>query len=146
MFLNNINKTIKPINNKENKIKKIYINNKDYYERSGMLEIKTSGSNCLCRLNSRYLFVILSEEQKGNIAIIDIDKIECINIIEISKYEITSISNFYDDSIIISCTEQIDDSYVVFIKQYQISRICGLKLVGQKTKKLSDYYLKKKRK
>ena len=144
MFLNNINKTIKVNNNKENKIKKIYINNKDYYERSGMLEIKTSGSNCLCRLNSRYLFVILSEEQKGNIAIIDIDKIECVNIIEISKFEITSISNFYDDSIIISCTEKIDDSYVVFIKQYQISRICGLKFVGQKTKKLSDYYLKKK--
>ena len=47
-----------------------------------------------------------------------------------------------EDSIIISCTEKIEESFVVFIKQYQISRISGLKLIGQKTKKLSEYYIK----
>ena len=72
----------------------------------------------------------------------DTKKIQCINIIEISKYEITSVSNFNEDSIIISCTEKVEDSFVVFIKQYQISRISGLQFVGQKTKKLSEYYIK----
>ena len=142
------NVTYKPsfkVNEKENRIKNIYIGNNEYYERSGILDIKTSGSNCLCRINSRYLFVILSEEQKGKVALIDSDKIECINIIEISKYELTSISNFHEDSLIISCTEIIDDSFVVFIKEYQISRISGLKFIGQKTKKLSDYYYIKKK-
>ena len=132
-------------NNEKNKKKKIYINNKDYYERSGLLDIKASGSNCLCKINSSYLFVILSEEQKGKVALIDTNKIECINIIEISKYELTSISNFHDDSIVISCTEIIDDSFVVFIKQFELSRISGLKFVGQKIKKLSDYYYVKKK-
>jgi hypothetical protein len=132
-------------NNEKNKKKKIYINSKDYYERSGLLDIKASGSNCLCKINSSYLFVILSEEQKGKVALIDTNKIECINIIEISKYELTSISNFHDDSIVISCTEIIDDSFVVFIKQYELSRISGLKFVGQKIKKLSDYYYVKKK-
>ena len=64
------------------KKKKIYINNKDYYERSGLLDIIASGSNSLCEINSSYLFVILSEEQKGKVALIDTNKIECINIIE----------------------------------------------------------------
>ena len=131
-------------NENDNTIKKVYINDNDYYERTGLLSIKSSGSNCLCKLNQRYLFAILSEEQKGNIAIIDVDKIECVNIIEISKYELTSISNFYDDSILVSCTEVIDDSFVVFLKQYKISRINGLSFVGQKTKKLSEYYIKNK--
>ena len=114
------------------------------YEKKGHLELKTSSSNCLCKLNSRYLFVILSEEKKGNIAIIDSDKIECVNIIEISKYEITAITNFYDDSIIISYTEYIEDSYMAFLKQYQISRINGLILVGQKEKRIGEYYFKKR--
>ena len=128
----------------DTKLKKIYINDKEYYERTGTLDIKTSGSNCLCRLNSRYLFVNLSEEQKGKIAIIDADKIECVNIIEISKYELTCVSNFNEDSIVVSCTEFIDESYVVLIKQYQISRINGLTFVGQKTKYMSEYYIKRK--
>ena len=139
IFLNKLN------NNKNNICNndiKIYIDKNELYEKKGHLELKTSSSNCLCKLNSRYLFVILSEEYIGNIGIIDVDKIQCINIIEISKFELTSISNFYDDSIIVSCTEKIDDSYVVFIKQYQISKIYGLKLIGQKTKKLSEYYIK----
>ena len=127
----------------ETKLKKIYINEKEYYERTGILDIKTSGANSLCRLNSKYLFINLSEEQKGKIAIVDADNIECVNIIEISKYELTSISNFQDDSIVVSCTEVIDDSYVVLIKQYQISRINGLTFVAQKTKYMSEYYIKK---
>ena len=132
-------------NNKDIKEKekgRIYINKNEYYEKKGFLELKTSSSNCLCKLNSRYLFAILSEEQIGKLAIVDTKKIQCINIIDISKYELTSISNFNEDSIIISCTEQIDDSFVVYIKQYQISRISGLKFIGQKTKKLSEYYIK----
>ena len=123
---------------------KIYINNNEYYERKGFLEIKTSGSNCLCKLSTKYLLVILSEELKGNIAMIEIDKIECINIIQISNCEISSISNFYKDSILISYTEKTDEGYVVFLKQYELSRIEGLIFVAQKMKKLSDYYLKKK--
>ena len=145
ILFNAANKQFPKISEKENEIKKVYINNNEYYERVGILSLKTAGSNCLCRLNSRYLFVILSEEQKGNIAIVDTVKIECINIIEVSKFEITSISNFNDDSIIISCTEKIDETFVVFIKQYQISRISGLKFVSQKIKKLCDYYLGKKK-
>ena len=139
---------IKDINNNNNVIKekgKFFLdenNKKEYYKRKGHLELKTSSANCLCKLNTRYLFAILSEENIGKIAIIDIKKIECINIIEISKYELTSISNFNEDSIIISCTEKIEESFVVFIKQYRISRLSGLKLIGQKTKKLSEYYIK----
>ena len=145
IFFNPTNKQYPKINEKENEIKKLYINNNEYYERAGIISLKTSGSNCLCKLNSRYLFVILSEEQKGNIAIVDTEQIECINIIELSKYEINSISNFHNDSIVISCTEKVDDSFIVFIKQYQISRISGLKFISQKIKKLSDYYFVKKK-
>ena len=148
IFFNDAYKSQK-INDKENennnKINSIYINNKEYYERVGCLKLKTSGFNCLCKLNSKYLFVILSEEQKGNIAIIDADKIGIVNIVEISKNELTSISNFHHDSIIISYTEKIEDSFVVFIKEYKISRIKGLEFVGQKIKKLSDYYYIKKK-
>ena len=128
--------------NKEKEKGRIYINKNEYYEKKGFLELKTSSTNCLCKLNTRYLFAILSEENIGKLAIIDTKKIQCINIIDISKYELTSISNFNDDSIIISCTEKIDDSFVVFIKQYKISRISGLSFIGQKTKRLSEYYIK----
>ena len=142
----NNNKNESNFNNVNNNIKeekgKIYLNKNEYYEKKGFLELKTSSANCLCKLNSRYLFAILSEEYKGKIGIIDTKKIQCVNIIVISKYELTSICNFIDDSIIISCTERIDDSFVVFIKQYEISRLSGLKFVGQKTKKLSEYYIK----
>ena len=141
-IFNNINNNININNTAKEEKGKIYINKKEYYEKKGYLELKTSSTNCLCKLNSRYLFVILSEENTGKIGIVDTKKIQCINIIEISKYEITSVSNFNEDSIIISCTEKIDDSFVVFIKQYQISRISGLQFVGQKTKKLSEYYIK----
>lgn len=138
--INQINNNNEDTNQKGRE--KIYINKNEYYEKKGSLELKTSSSNCLCKLNSRYLFAILSEENIGKVAIVDTKNIQCINIIEVSKYELTSISNFNDDSIIISCTEKIDESYVVFIKQYQISKISGLKFVGQKTKKLCEYYIK----
>jgi hypothetical protein len=138
--INQINNNNEDTNQKGRE--KIYINKNEYYEKKGSLELKTSSSNCLCKLNSRYLFAILSEENIGKVAIVDTKNIQCINIIEVSKYELTSISNFNDDSIIISCTENIDESYVVFIKQYQISKISGLKFVGQKTKKLCEYYIK----
>ena len=141
-IFNNINNNINMNNTTKEEKGKIYINKKEYYEKKGYLELKTSSTNCLCKLNSRYLFVILSEENTGKIGIVDTKKIQCINIIEISKYEITSVSNFNEDSIIISCTEKVEDSFVVFIKQYQISRISGLQFVGQKTKKLSEYYIK----
>ena len=75
-------------------------------------------------------------------AIVDAKKIQCLNIIQISSYELTSITKFNLDSIIVSCTEKQDDCYVVYIKQYQISSIHGLEFVGQKTKKLSEYYIK----
>ncbi len=138
---NNIinNNNITPITKDQNKI---YINKNEYYEKKGFLELKTSSSNCLCKLNSKYLFVILSEENIGNVAIIDTKLIQCIKKINVSKFELTSISNFNDDSILISCTEKEDDSFVVYIKQYQISRIDGISFVGQKSKKLNEYYIK----
>ena len=136
---NNNNKNIPQIPKGEDKI---YINKNEYYEKRGFLELKTSSSNCLCKLNSKYIFAILSEENIGNLAIVDTKLIQCIRKIEISKFELTSISNFNDDSIIISCTEKEDESFVVKIKQYQISRIEGIRFVGQKSKKLSDYYIK----
>ena len=129
-------------NNKKEERQKIYINKNEYYEKKGYLELKTSSSNCLCKLNSRYLIVILSEENIGKVAIVDAIKIQCLNIIQISSYELTSITKFNLDSIIVSCTEKKDDCYVVYIKQYQISSIHGLEFVGQKTKKLSEYYIK----
>ena len=134
---NNNNKEI--ISKDENKI---YINKNEYYEKKGFLELKTSSSNCLCKLNSKYLFVILSEENIGKVAIVDTKLIQCIKKISVSKFELTSISNFNDDSILISCTEKEDDSFVVYIKQYQISRIDGIRFVGQKSKKLNEYYIK----
>ena len=121
---------------------KIYINKNEYYEKKGFLELKTSSSNCLCKLNYKYLFAVLSEENIGKVALIDTKAIQCIRKIEVSKYELTSISNFNDDSILISCTEKEDDSFVVYIKQYQISRIDGIRFVGQKSKKLNEYYIK----
>jgi len=127
---------------KKEERQKIYINKNEYYEKKGYLELKTSSSNCLCKLNSRYLIVILSEENIGKVAIVDAKKIQCLNIIQISSYELTSITKFNLDSIIVSCTEKKDDCYVVYIKQYQISSIHGLEFVGQKTKKLSEYYIK----
>ena len=75
-------------------------------------------------------------------AIVDSKKVQCLNIIQISNYELTSITNFNADSIIVCCTEKKDDCYIVYIKQYQISNIFGLDFVGQKTKKLSEYYIK----
>ena len=121
---------------------KIYINKNEYYEKKGFLELKTSSSNCLCKLNYKYLFAILSEENIGKVALIDTKSIQCIRKIEVSKNELTSISNFNDDSILISCTEKEDESFVVYIKQYQISRIDGIRFVGQKSKKLNEYYIK----
>ena len=129
-------------NNKKEERQKIYINKNEYYEKKGYLELKTSSSNCLCKLNSRFLIVILSEENLGKVAIVDSKKVQCLNIIQISNYELTSITNFNADSIIVSCTEKKDDCYIVYIKQYQISNIFGLDFVGQKTKKLSEYYIK----
>ena len=137
-----VDKTDGNNNNKKEERQKIYINKNEYYEKKGYLELKTSSSNCLCKLNSRFLIVILSEENLGKVAIVDSKKVQCLNIIQISNYELTSITNFNADSIIVCCTEKKDDCYIVYIKQYQISNIFGLDFVGQKTKKLSEYYIK----
>ena len=137
-----VDKTDGNNNNKKEERQKIYINKNEYYEKKGYLELKTSSSNCLCKLNSRFLIVILSEENLGKLAIVDSKKVQCLNIIQISNYELTSITNFNADSIIVCCTEKKDECYIVYIKQYQISNIFGLDFVGQKTKKLSEYYIK----
>ncbi len=114
------------------------------YEIKKTLEIKTSGANSLCKLNSQWLCVLLSEENKGKIAIVNIEKMEYINNFELTNYEISAISNFYDDSIIIAYNEKmIEDKNIeniVFLKQFQISKFFGLEPIGEKTKDMSEYF------
>ena len=133
------------INNKLNNNDKIFFNKNcfnEYYEKLGEVFLKGLSYNCLCKLNSKYLFVTLGEEDKGKIALIDVENIKIINIIELCKFELTSITNFYEDSIIVSFTEELEEGNLVKIQQYRINGLIGLELVGSKSKNMFEYYEK----